>query len=134
VEVRQHLPLVVPVRGKKRHFIPPAVGAKGRVPVDPERAARARGFVLQQQYMERSINISCTGNTTQTLITPPPLTETLKFTQISFKFSHCEEMMQRLQQEEENNDQKNDWVVTCLCLSVCLSVCLSLCLCLSGYI
>lgn len=70
VEGRPPLPLVVPVRGKKRHFIPPAVGVKGKMQMDPARIARARGFVLRQQYMERSINISCTAGIFDPYIPP----------------------------------------------------------------
>jgi hypothetical protein len=65
VDVRQPHPLVVPVRGKKRHFIPPAVGIKEKTKADPEARARAAGLVFRQQYVERSINISCTGSSTQ---------------------------------------------------------------------
>lgn len=61
MEARHPLPLVLPVRTKKRYFIPPAVGMKGKKHEDPEAQARAAGIVIQQQFMERPINIACTG-------------------------------------------------------------------------
>ncbi|XP_077428283.1 large ribosomal subunit protein mL45 isoform X2 [Vanacampus margaritifer] len=59
--LRQPSPLLVPVRTKKRYFIPPAVGVKGKLKVNPEAKARSAGLVYRQQYMERSINIFCTA-------------------------------------------------------------------------
>ncbi|CAL8288933.1 unnamed protein product [Arctogadus glacialis] len=70
VDVRQPHPLVVPVRGKKRHFIPPAVGIKEKTKADPEARARAAGLVFRQQYVERSINISCTAGIFDPYIPP----------------------------------------------------------------
>ncbi|KAJ3614568.1 hypothetical protein NHX12_018140 [Muraenolepis orangiensis] len=70
VDVWQPLPLVVPVRGKKRHFIPPAVGIKEKNKVDPEVRARAAGVVFRQQYMERAINISCSAGIFDPYIPP----------------------------------------------------------------
>lgn len=52
---------LVPVRTKKRYFIPPAVGLKERSHTEQEAKARAAGVVIRQEYMERPINISCTG-------------------------------------------------------------------------
>ena len=63
LEVRYPLPFVVPIRTKKRYFVPPAVGVKGKAAAsaDQEAKARAAGVVLRQEYMERDINIACTG-------------------------------------------------------------------------
>lgn len=55
------VPLFLPVRTKKRYFIPPAVALKGKQE-NTEAKARAAGIVFRQQYLERPINISCTGN------------------------------------------------------------------------
>lgn len=52
---------LVPVRTKKRYFIPPAVGLKEKSHSEQEAKARAAGVVIRQEYMERPINISCTG-------------------------------------------------------------------------
>uniref|UniRef100_A0A3P9JRH4 Large ribosomal subunit protein mL45 n=1 Tax=Oryzias latipes TaxID=8090 RepID=A0A3P9JRH4_ORYLA len=70
VEVRHPLPLVLPARTKKRYFIPPAVGIKGKKQEDPEARARAAGVVIQQQYMERPINIACTAGVFDPYIPP----------------------------------------------------------------
>ncbi|RVE76676.1 hypothetical protein OJAV_G00011340 [Oryzias javanicus] len=70
VEVRHPLPLVLPVRTKKRYFIPPAVGIKGKKQEDPEARARAAGVVIQQQFMERPINIACTAGVFDPYIPP----------------------------------------------------------------
>ncbi|XP_029352186.1 large ribosomal subunit protein mL45 [Echeneis naucrates] len=61
LDVRQPLPLVLPVRTKKRYFIPPAVGIKGRSERNLEEKSRAAGLVIRQQYIERPINISSTA-------------------------------------------------------------------------
>lgn len=53
---------LVPVRTKKRYFIPPAVGLKEKSHSEQEARARAAGVVIRQEYMERPINISCTGS------------------------------------------------------------------------
>nr|XP_061792460.1 large ribosomal subunit protein mL45-like [Nerophis lumbriciformis] len=55
------IPVFVPVRTKKRYFIPPAAGVKGKHDVNPEAKARAAGVVFRQQYMERAINIACSA-------------------------------------------------------------------------
>uniref|UniRef100_A0A8C7YV48 Uncharacterized protein n=1 Tax=Oryzias sinensis TaxID=183150 RepID=A0A8C7YV48_9TELE len=68
--VRHPLPLVLPARTKKRYFIPPAVGIKGKKQEDPEARARAAGVVIQQQYMERPINIACTAGVFDPYIPP----------------------------------------------------------------
>lgn len=70
MDVQQPLPLVVPVRGKKRHFIPPAVGARDRAKANPEAWARAAGITFRQQYVERAINISCTAGIFDPYIPP----------------------------------------------------------------
>ncbi|XP_049576879.1 large ribosomal subunit protein mL45 [Syngnathus scovelli] len=58
---RHPVPLLVPVRTKKRFYVPPPVGMKGKRDVNPEAKARAAGVVFRQEYMERPINISCTA-------------------------------------------------------------------------
>ncbi|XP_069763125.1 large ribosomal subunit protein mL45 [Narcine bancroftii] len=50
--------IVITVRTKKKHFIPPR---KQDPSADQEKLARAAGLVIQQQYIERPINISCTA-------------------------------------------------------------------------
>lgn len=55
------VPLFLPVRTKRRFFIPPAVGSKGSKTQNVEAKARAAGVVVRQEYMERPINISCTA-------------------------------------------------------------------------
>ena len=61
LELQHPVPLFLPVRTKKRYFIPPAVGVKSKTKADPEARARAAGIVFRQEYMERPINIACTG-------------------------------------------------------------------------
>lgn len=62
----------MPVRTKKRYFIPPAIGQKGKNEreSDAEAKARAAGIVLQQQYVERPINIACTAGVFDPYIPP----------------------------------------------------------------
>lgn len=62
LDVRLPQPVFVPIRSKKRYFIPPAVNVKTQP--EQEAKARAAGVVVRQQYIERPINISCTGNVT----------------------------------------------------------------------
>lgn len=64
LDLRHPVPLYMPVRTKKRYFLPPAVGMKGKEKKmeNTEANARARGVVFRQQFFERPINISCTGN------------------------------------------------------------------------
>ncbi|XP_054635620.1 39S ribosomal protein L45, mitochondrial [Dunckerocampus dactyliophorus] len=64
------VPLIVPVRTKKRSFIPPAVGLKGKKDMNLEAKARAAGVVFRQEYMERTINISCTAGIFDPYIPP----------------------------------------------------------------
>uniref|UniRef100_A0A8C1E945 Large ribosomal subunit protein mL45 n=1 Tax=Cyprinus carpio carpio TaxID=630221 RepID=A0A8C1E945_CYPCA len=54
-------PVLVPIRTKKRYFIPPAVNVKQKSQSEQETKARAAGVVVRQQYIERAINISCTA-------------------------------------------------------------------------
>ncbi|XP_051956863.1 39S ribosomal protein L45, mitochondrial-like [Xyrauchen texanus] len=61
LDVRLPQPVVVPIRTKKRYFIPPAVNVKKKTQAEQEAQARAAGVVVRQQYMERAINIACTA-------------------------------------------------------------------------
>lgn len=61
LDVQHPGPLFLPVRTKKRYFIPPAVGLKGKMQENTEAKARAAGIVFRQEYLERPINIACTG-------------------------------------------------------------------------
>ncbi|XP_076880796.1 large ribosomal subunit protein mL45 [Brachyhypopomus gauderio] len=53
--------VVVPIRTKKRYFIPPAVNVRVKTRADQEAKMRAAGLVIRQEYMERAVNISCTA-------------------------------------------------------------------------
>ncbi|KAM9769883.1 large ribosomal subunit protein mL45 isoform 2-T2 [Menidia menidia] len=64
------LPLYLPARTKKRYFIPPAAGLKGKMEQNPETKARAAGIVFRQQYLERPINIACTAGVFDPYIPP----------------------------------------------------------------
>ncbi|XP_071395436.1 large ribosomal subunit protein mL45 [Centroberyx affinis] len=70
LDVRHPLPVLLPVRTKKRYFIPPAVGMKGRTEENPEAKARAAGIVFRQEYTERSINIACTAGVFDPYVPP----------------------------------------------------------------
>ncbi|XP_040891124.1 39S ribosomal protein L45, mitochondrial [Toxotes jaculatrix] len=61
LDVRHPVPLFLPVRTKKRYFIPPAVGMKGSKEMNAEAKTRASGIVFGQEIFERPINISCTA-------------------------------------------------------------------------
>ncbi|XP_030277389.1 large ribosomal subunit protein mL45 [Sparus aurata] len=61
LDVWHPVPLFLPVRTKKRYFIPPAVGVKGKRDVNMESKAKAAGIVFRQEYFERPINIACTA-------------------------------------------------------------------------
>ncbi|KAK3533515.1 hypothetical protein QTP70_023330 [Hemibagrus guttatus] len=61
---------LIPVRTKKRYFIPPAVGLKEKSQAEQEARARAAGVVIRQEYMERPINISCTAGVFDPYIPP----------------------------------------------------------------
>ncbi|XP_061535704.1 39S ribosomal protein L45, mitochondrial [Phycodurus eques] len=70
-DVQRHpVPLLVPVRTKKRYFVPPAVGLKSKRDLNPEAKAQAAGVVFRQQYMERPINIACTAGIFDPYIPP----------------------------------------------------------------
>lgn len=70
LDLRPPGPLYLPVRTKKRYFVPPAVGQKGHKQENPEAKARAAGIVIKQQYFERPINIACTGSTSVVCSSP----------------------------------------------------------------
>ncbi|KAM3842511.1 large ribosomal subunit protein mL45 [Diretmus argenteus] len=59
LDVRRPLPMVVPVRTKKRYFIPAPPGVKGKNVENPEAKAKAAGLTFRQEYAERPINIAC---------------------------------------------------------------------------
>ena len=66
------LPLILPVRTKKRYSIPPRSRVKENAsgPADQETKARAAGVVIPQQYMERPINIACTAGIFDSYVPP----------------------------------------------------------------
>lgn len=70
LDIRQPVPLFLPFRTKKRYFIPPAVGMKGKKAENIEGHNRAAGIVFRQQYLERPINISCTAGIFDAYIPP----------------------------------------------------------------
>ncbi|KAG7232465.1 hypothetical protein INR49_008829, partial [Caranx melampygus] len=70
LDVRQPAPLLLPVRTKKRYFIPPAVGMKGKIERNTEDKSRAAGVVIRQEYFERPINIACTAGIFDAYIPP----------------------------------------------------------------
>ncbi|XP_034757229.1 39S ribosomal protein L45, mitochondrial [Etheostoma cragini] len=70
LDVRHPGPLYLPVRTKKRYFIPPAVGLKGKREENTEAKARAAGIVFRQEYVERPINIACTAGIFDPYIPP----------------------------------------------------------------
>ncbi|XP_035516817.1 39S ribosomal protein L45, mitochondrial [Morone saxatilis] len=70
LDVRHPGPLFLPVRTKKRFFVPPAAGLKGQREQDSEAKARAAGLVVRQQYFERPINIACTAGIFDPYIPP----------------------------------------------------------------
>ncbi|XP_062992566.1 large ribosomal subunit protein mL45 [Elgaria multicarinata webbii] len=53
--------VVVPVRTKKRHFIPPSVNAKYATPEEQQKHARAAGIVTPHERLARPITIFCTA-------------------------------------------------------------------------
>ncbi|KAM4623161.1 large ribosomal subunit protein mL45 [Discoglossus pictus] len=53
--------LIIPIRTKKRYFIPPAVGLKHKTMSDMINKARAAGVVVPQEVQERPINVSSTA-------------------------------------------------------------------------
>ncbi|XP_074544984.1 large ribosomal subunit protein mL45 [Halichoeres trimaculatus] len=70
LEVRHPLPLVLPVRTKKRYFVPPAVKTKEKQQENPEAKARAAGIVYRQEYYERPINVACSAGIFDPYIPP----------------------------------------------------------------
>ncbi|XP_015252181.1 PREDICTED: 39S ribosomal protein L45, mitochondrial [Cyprinodon variegatus] len=70
LDIRHPGPLFLPVRTKKRYFIPPAVGLKGKKEENPEVKARAAGIVFRQQYFERPINIACSAGVFDPYVPP----------------------------------------------------------------
>ncbi|KAF3852738.1 hypothetical protein F7725_006093 [Dissostichus mawsoni] len=62
LDLRHPLPLYLPVRTKKRYFIPPAVGMKGMKDANIEDRARKAGVAPRQQYFERPINMPPLGD------------------------------------------------------------------------
>ncbi|XP_078501727.1 large ribosomal subunit protein mL45 [Lissotriton helveticus] len=61
---------VVPVRTKKRYFIPPAVGVKNKTMDELQSKARLAGMVIPQEMIERPINVSCTAGIFDPYIPP----------------------------------------------------------------
>ncbi|XP_029284224.1 large ribosomal subunit protein mL45 [Cottoperca gobio] len=70
LDVWHPAPLYLPVRTKKRFFIPPAVKTREKKVIDVEKKARKAGIVLRQQYLERPINIACTAGIFDPYIPP----------------------------------------------------------------
>lgn len=66
LDVWHPIPIFLPVRTKKRYFIPPAVGMKGKEEKTLDAKAQAAGIVFRQEYFERPINIACTGKSSTT--------------------------------------------------------------------
>lgn len=62
--------LVVPVRTKKRYFIPPSVNAKYATPEDQRKHARAAGFVIPNERLIRPMNIACTAGIFDAYVPP----------------------------------------------------------------
>ncbi|XP_066484925.1 large ribosomal subunit protein mL45 [Tiliqua scincoides] len=62
--------LVVPVRTKKRHFIPPSVNAKYATPEEQKKHARAAGFVVPHEQLARPMNIACTAGIFDAYVPP----------------------------------------------------------------
>ncbi|KPP78597.1 39S ribosomal protein L45, mitochondrial-like, partial [Scleropages formosus] len=67
--VQCHLPSLILLRTKKRYYVPKTDDAKKHT-VDYEARARAAGIVVQQEYMERAINIACTAGIFDPYIPP----------------------------------------------------------------
>nr|XP_033774819.1 39S ribosomal protein L45, mitochondrial [Geotrypetes seraphini] len=62
--------LIVPVRTKKRYFVPPKPGVKFQSFADMEAKARSSGVVMPQEIPERPINVSCTAGIFDAYIPP----------------------------------------------------------------
>ncbi|CAK6975658.1 S ribosomal protein L45%2C mitochondrial [Scomber scombrus] len=69
-DLRHPVPLFMPVRTKKRYFIPPSVGLKDNRTDNLEAKAKTAGIAFRQQYIERPINISCTAGIFDAYIPP----------------------------------------------------------------
>ncbi|GCC29396.1 large ribosomal subunit protein mL45 [Chiloscyllium punctatum] len=82
---------IITVRTKKRHYVPPR---KQDSSVDQEKAARAAGLVIRQQYMERPINISCTAGIFDPYVPPEGDARMSSLTKAGFK--------QRLEQTKQS--------------------------------
>ncbi|XP_069490762.1 large ribosomal subunit protein mL45 isoform X2 [Ambystoma mexicanum] len=61
---------VVPIRTKKRFFVPPVVASKYKTVDQMQNKARAAGLVVPQEIMERQINVSCTAGIFDPYIPP----------------------------------------------------------------
>lgn len=70
LDTRLTQPVLVPIRTKKRYFIPPATNVKQKTHAEQEAQARAAGVVVRQEYMERAINIACTAGIFDPYIPP----------------------------------------------------------------
>ncbi|XP_049900982.1 39S ribosomal protein L45, mitochondrial [Epinephelus moara] len=70
LDIRHPVPLYLPVRTKKRHFVPPAVGMKGRKDESKEGKGGKAGSVVSQPYIERPIHIACTAGIFDPYIPP----------------------------------------------------------------
>ncbi|KAM7419819.1 hypothetical protein PAMA_016764 [Pampus argenteus] len=68
LDVRYPVPLFLPVRTKKRYFIPPAVRMKDRRSLEDK--AKTAALAYRQQYFERPINISCTAGIFDAYVPP----------------------------------------------------------------
>ncbi|XP_044300541.1 39S ribosomal protein L45, mitochondrial isoform X2 [Varanus komodoensis] len=62
--------VVVPVRTKRRHFIPPSVNAKYSTPEEQQRHARAAGIVIPHERLERPITLLCTAGIFDAYVPP----------------------------------------------------------------
>ncbi|XP_049426985.1 39S ribosomal protein L45, mitochondrial [Epinephelus fuscoguttatus] len=70
LDIRHPVPLYLPVRTKKRHFVPPAVGMKGKKDESKEGKGGKAGSVVSQPYIERPIHIACTAGIFDPYIPP----------------------------------------------------------------
>ncbi|XP_015267935.1 PREDICTED: 39S ribosomal protein L45, mitochondrial isoform X2 [Gekko japonicus] len=62
--------LMIPVRTKKRHCIPPTANSKYLTPEEYKRRARAAGIVVPHERLVRPINISCTSGILDPYVPP----------------------------------------------------------------
>ncbi|XP_063314905.1 large ribosomal subunit protein mL45 [Pelobates fuscus] len=61
---------VLPIRTKKRYFIPPSVSSKYKTMTDMMNKAKAAGVVTPHEIPERPINISCTAGIFEAYVPP----------------------------------------------------------------